>query len=140
MTLIVDFADGFTSASSPVLAGNSPEEYALLNNQSSFVNITGLSFDSSVYTSVFIDYELQLSTATPSLYRQSGSIILNFNGSAWSIEPGSYTGNSIIAYSAPVAGEIQLQMSGNQVQYKSGNMTGGSFLGKFKLIITRVVA
>lgn len=140
MTLIVDFADGFTSATSPVLAGNSPEEYSLLNNQSSFINVTGLSFDNTIYTSVFIDFELELSDATPILYRQAGSIVLAYNGSSWIIEPGSYIGNSILTTSTPIAGEIQLQMSGNQVQYKSGNMAGGSFSGTFKLIITRVSA
>jgi hypothetical protein len=140
MSLIVSFADGFTSASAPTIAGSSPEEYSLLNNQSSFANITGLLFDSAVHTTVFMDYEIELSDATPSLYRQSGSLIASYDGGAWLLEAGSYIGDSVLTTSAPVAGEIQLQMSGGQVQYKSGNMAGGSFSGTLKLSITRVAA
>jgi hypothetical protein len=140
MSLIVSFADGFTSASAPTIAGSSPEEYSILNNQSSFANITGLLFDSAVHTTIFMDYEIELSDATPSLYRQSGSLIASYDGSAWLLEAGSYVGDSVLTTSAPIAGEIQLQMSGGQVQYKSGNMAGGSFSGTLKLSITRVAA
>jgi hypothetical protein len=140
MSLVVTFADGFTSASAPTLAGSSPEEYALLNNQSAFTNITGLSFNSANHTTAFIDFEIELSDATPSLYRQSGSMIASYDGSAWLLEPGAYIGDAVLTTSAPVAGEIQIQVSGGQVQYKSGNMTGGSFSGTLKLSITRVAA
>jgi len=140
MTRIVSFSDGFTSASAPDLAGSSPENYPLLNNQSSFVNITGLDFDESLVTTAFIQLEIERSDATPALYRQSVSLIASYDGSAWLLEAGSYIGDPMLADLISGVSDVQLQMSGGQVQYKSGNMLGGSYSGTFKFSITRISA
>jgi hypothetical protein len=52
VTRIVSFADGFTSASAPVISGANQENYSLNNNQAT-TDIVGLVFDSAAYKSVF---------------------------------------------------------------------------------------
>lgn len=140
MSRIVSFSDGFTSATAPDVAGGSAENYPLLNNQSSFVNITGLDFDETITTSAFIALEIERSDATPSLYRQSMTLIASYDGVNWLLEAGSFIGDEMLADSVASPQFIQLQMSGGQVQYKSGNMTGGSYAGEFKFSITRISA
>jgi len=140
MTRIVDFADGFTSASAPSISGGSLETYTLSNNQASFTN-TGLSFDSSTHTSAFIDFELLRTDATPSYYSQSGKIIAAYDGTAWSIEFGNFIGDEIVADSLASAFNVQFQITSlGVIQYKSGNMTGGSHSCEWKLAVTRISA
>lgn len=139
MALTVDFADGFTSASAPDLAGSGQESYVLANNQSSFTNVTGLLFDNTTEKSVFAEYELQRTDSTPSEYRQSGSFIASYDGSAWSIQFGAFVGDEMIADSLPSAYSVQFQMSGGQVQYKTGNM-GSGHAGRLAISIVRISA
>lgn len=140
MTRLIEFADGFTSASAPSIAGNSAENYPLLNNQAAFVNITGLDFDETITTTAFIALEIERSDATPALYRQSMTLIASYDGSAWLLEAGSFIGDEMLADSVASPQFVQLQMSGGQVQYKSGNMVGGTYAGEFKFSITRISA
>ena len=112
---IVSFADGFTSASEPSISGPSSEVYSLSNNQS-LTNITGLIFNSSIYKSVFFDYEIErIGTST---YRQTGSLMASFNGS-WSLTTGNYQGDSIIEDTLTVDYGITLSIDASTGQVKS---------------------
>ena len=135
MTRIVSFADGFTSASAPVVAGAEQENYTLANNQS-LTNITGLIFDSSTYKSVFIDFEIE--RIGSSTYRQSGSLILSYNGT-WSITFGNYQGDPIIEDVLTEDYGITLSVVGatGQVQYSSNNLPGHTS-SKIKLYVVKV--
>lgn len=135
MTRIVSFADGFTSASAPVIAGAEQENYTLANNQA-LTNITGLIFSSSAYKSVFVDFEIE--RIGSSTYRQSGSLILSYNG-AWSISFGNYQGDSIFEDVLTEDYGITLSVVGatGQVQYSSNNLPG-HISSKIKLYVVKV--
>jgi hypothetical protein len=135
MTRIVSFADGFTSASAPVVAGAEQENYILENNQA-LTNITGLIFDSSAYKSVFVDFEIE--RIGSSTYRQSGSLILSYNGT-WSITFGNYQGDPIIEDVLTEDYGITLSVVGatGQVQYSSNNLPGHTS-SKIKLYVVKV--
>lgn len=137
MTRIVSFADSFTSASAPVISGANQENYVLLNNQA-VTNIVGLLFDSSIYKSVFFNYEVErIGSAT---YRQVGSFIAAFNGT-WSLSFGNYQGDQIIDDSLVVPQNITLSINAStgQVSYSSGNQPGHTS-SKIKLYIVKVSA
>lgn len=135
MTRIVSFADGFTSASAPVVAGAEQENYTLANNQA-LTNITGLIFSSSAYKSVFVDFEIE--RIGSSTYRQSGSLILSYNGT-WSITFGNYQGDPIIEDVLTEDYGITLSVVGatGQVQYSSNNLPGHTS-SKIKLYVVKV--
>lgn len=135
---VVTFADGFVSTTPPVLEGEVAENYTLLNNQSSPVNISGLIIDIADYKSAFINYEIErIGTTT---YRQVGSFIAVFNGT-WSITFGNYQGNEIINDTLVNPENITLSIDGTtgQVSYTSGNQVGHTS-SKLKIYITKVQA
>jgi hypothetical protein len=135
LTRIVSFADGFTSASAPVVAGAEQENYTLANNQA-LTNITGLIFSSSAYKSVFVDFEIE--RIGSSTYRQSGSLILSYNGT-WSITFGNYQGDPIIEDVLTEDYGITLSVVGatGQVQYSSNDLPGHTS-SKIKLYVVKV--
>lgn len=130
------FSDGFTSATVPDLGGDSIESFTLLNNQASFVNITGLAFDSSSNKTVFIDYELERIGTL--IKRQSGYIIATFNGT-WFFSLGNYQGDSIIEDTILNNYSVVLRIDPitGQFEYQSGNMPGHT-TSKFKVKIVRI--
>lgn len=137
MSLVLSFADGFSSASAPTLSGGNQESYTILNNQASFVNFTGLDFTG--YSSFFADFEIERSE-TGNEYRQSGKLIGTYDGAFWSLNVGELNGDELYQDSAISNGyEIMLQMNGQILQYKSGNMTAGSYSGTLKLSIARII-
>lgn len=137
MSLTIDFADGFSSASAPSISGGSQESYTILNNQASFVNFTGLDFTG--YSSVFANFEIERNE-TANEYRQSGRLMATYDGAFWTLNIGELNGDELYQDSAiGNTYEIMLQMNGQILQYKSGNMTAGSYSGTFKLSITRIV-
>ncbi|MCS6281478.1 MAG: hypothetical protein HUM72_12670 [Dolichospermum sp.] len=135
MTRVVSFADGFTSATSPVVSGASQENYTLNNNQSTS-DIAGLIYSSSQYKSIFIDYELERVGSTT--YRQAGSFLAVFNGT-WTLTFGNFQGDSIIedtllnTYSVV----LSIDSSTGQIRYSSGNQVGHTST-KFKVYSTKV--
>lgn len=136
MARIISFVDGMTSASAPDLTDAGNETYALTNNQSSFTNITSLVLTG--YSSVvgFIEIE-RIGSAT---YRQVIQINFTFDGTSWSIELGSYDGDDLIqASSITETQHILLAMSGDQVQYKTGNLASHTS-SKLKVNLTRFTA
>jgi hypothetical protein len=140
MSLIVNFADGFTSASAPTITGGSgPQEtYVISNNISSPTNITGLVFSSTSFRSFFANFRLTR-TDTVTSVEQTGTLIGHYDGSAWTLTFGNYDGDSIVASSLVAVTDVVFTItSGGQVQYTSGNMVGGTHTGSLKLAITRI--
>lgn len=127
MTRIINFADGFTSASAPDVEGTSLESYDILNNT------TGTLFTvlPAETTSIFASYELSRST-----YVQGGSFVAVYD-SGWTIQQGNYIGDDLIQDTISNPQEIRLYFSGNDLKYDSGNIGSN---GKLKLSITRVTA
>jgi hypothetical protein len=135
VTRIVSFADGFTSASAPVISGADQESYTLLNNQA-VTNVTGLLFDSASYKSVFFKYEVERIGSTT--YRQTGSFIAAFNGS-WALTFGNYQGDQIIDDTLVLPQNITLSINAStgQIRYSSGNQSGHTS-SSIKLYVTRI--
>lgn len=137
MSRIVTFADGFSSATAPVVSGSNLESYALSNNQA-LTNITGLVFDGSEVKAVFFEYELE--RIGSSNYRQVGSFIAVYKDS-WSISFGNYQGDTIIEDTLVNPESITLSIIGasGQFQYSSGNQSGHTS-SKLKLNVLKVIA
>jgi hypothetical protein len=132
---IVQFSDGFTSASAPVVSGGSQENYTLLNNQTG-TNITGFILDSNLYKSAFIDAEIERNGS--SSYRQTIQIQLYFDGSDWNLTTGNSSGDDILnpSISSPEMITLFIDSLG-QVSYDSGNLAGHTS-SKLKLSIVRI--
>jgi hypothetical protein len=141
MTMVVDFADGFTSNSSPNLLGLGNEIYLIDNNHSGAVqNFTGLNFNG--YTSVFASYEIERFNTIES-YRQTGTIIFRYDtvNSLWVMEFGTFIGDDLLKDSVALPQEVVITItSTGQVQYMSGNMNSFGYSGKFKLNLNRINA
>lgn len=139
MTRVVSFADGFTSASMPNVATAGQEQYDIANNVSTLTNIAGLDFSS--YTSVFIDFEIYREDAADS-FRQAGRMTITKDGADWIFNLGNYQGEDLLrlgdeVMTAPEEVFLWITPAG-QMQYKTGNMSAVSYLGKLKLQITRI--
>lgn len=93
---------------------------AINNNQTTFLNIPGFSFDTSEVIAINAEYIVDRSTTIPAVtLSESGVIQGNYNGSTWTISR-SFDGDADI--------EFDINSSG-QIQYKTGNMTGAGYLG-----------
>jgi hypothetical protein len=133
---LVNFADGFTSASEPTVSGGAQETYTLLNNQS-LTNISGLVFDSSSIKSVFVNYEIERIGATSK--KQVGTFQLAYN-STWEITFGNFQGDEIIEDVLTSDFGITLSVTSlGQIQYSSNNF-GSHVSSKIKLYIVRLIA
>lgn len=137
MTRIVQFSDGFTSASSPVVSGGAQENYDLLNNQTG-TEITGLIFDSSIYKSAFMDAEIERNGILS--YRQIIQIQLYFDGTNWNLTTGNSSGDDLLNPSITEPEMISLFINSvGQVFCDTGDLVGHTS-SKLKLSIVRIVA
>lgn len=141
MVRIVSFTDGFTSSSAPTVSG-SQEDYLILNNQAAFIAFSpSLSFDGASFSSVFIDFEIERIDVS-NTYRQVGSLLLAYNGTTWSIQPGNYIGDDLMNDPITLAKHFSLSVSTlsgvGTVEYKSGSM-GSGYSGTFKVVAIRMV-
>lgn len=136
MAAVIDFSDGFTSASAPTGASGNAESYTIANN------ITGgavFTMNSTVNKSAFIDYELRRSTSL-GVFIQSGSMILSYDGS-WSVSYGNYMGDEMIVDTVSNTEHVKLSLNSGTgaLTYDSGNMSGTGYTGTLKLNIVRTV-
>lgn len=115
----VAVADALTTVQQPndIL----PTTAAINNNQTSFTNIPGFSFDTSEVIEIEAVYVVTRSTTSPStVLSENGKIEGNYNGTTWSI---SISGED----DADIEFDIT---SGGQIQYKTGNMSGSGYTGQ----------
>lgn len=136
MVRVVNFADGFTSASAPTGAGSVIETYTIANNTTSGAILT---LDSSTSKSAFVDYELRRSTSL-GVFIQTGSIIFNYDGS-WSMSFGNYSGDEMIVDTIVNTEHVKLTLNSGTgaLTFDSGNMSGTSYSGTLKLNIVRII-
>jgi hypothetical protein len=100
--------------------------FSLANNISTLTNISGLSFNPSSFLSFGIEYTIVRSTSTQrvcSIGRLSG--VYNSASSSWALVE-DYAGDN-------VGIDFSITSSG-QVQYKSSNLSGTSYVGVLKYI------
>ena len=135
---VVSFADGFTSASAPAFQGVIQENYDILNNQSSPDSL--ITFDSTLYSSLFIDFELTREDSS-NYFSQFGRLTIFNDGTNWLLSIGMYNNSDIIQDTIVNPEHITLSVSNSgsigSLDYTSGNM-GSSYLGQFKIMATRI--
>lgn len=143
---ILNFADGFTSATAPTSGGGATqEEYAILNNT---LGGTLFTTDKTMIRSVFINYELMRKN-NDGTFVQTGQMTLQYDGTAWNFSLGNFKTNyqggeySMLRSDAiESVEEVQLLIDpvSGALTYNSGNMNSLSYDGTFILDITRIVA
>lgn len=106
--------------------------FTIANNQSSFADVTGLSFDPTLYRSFVFEYQIYRNTtgAGATELAEKGSIIGVFSTVAgtWEWTQGPAVGNAgITDWNVTNAG---------QVQYKSSNITGTPATSQMKFKAT----
>lgn len=133
---VIEFADGFTSATAPTGAGSVIENYTIANSTTGGAILT---LDSSTSKSAFVDYELRRSTSL-GVFIQTGSLICTYDG-AWAISYGNYMGDEILVDTLANTEHVKfyLNSSTGALTYDSGNMSGTSYSGTFKLNIVRIL-
>ena len=103
------------------------------NTVSPAEDVTGITLDSSLYTSAI--YEVEVSRATDSVDAFStGRISLQFVAGAWRVESGGFLGD---ADTSPGGGGITFSVTESlgvaQLQYVSSTIAGASYVGTIKL-------
>ena len=95
----------------------------IANNQTTPANIAGFSFTTAEVQAINCEFFVSRSTTSPAqTITESGSIVGNFNGTAWSITIVS-VGYAGITFSITPAG---------QIQYVSTNIIGSGYVGAIK--------
>lgn len=119
---ITDWAEAVSDALGTVQAPNDVlvSTASILNNQTSFADISGFIFDSSEVISINAEFIVQRSTVSPSnVLVEDGVIRGNFNGSSWVYSVVSQ-GNAGITFNITDAG---------QLQYRTTDVSGTSYTG-----------
>ena len=121
---VLDFSDGFSSASTPTVStATTQTTFTIANNQASPANVTGLSFSSASHRGAIVEYDITRKTATASSeVRAIGSLILVYRTetSSWSMEEQSNHDDVGVTFTVT---------AGGQVQYTSTNISGSSYVG-----------
>jgi hypothetical protein len=101
--------------------------FTIADNQASYQNITGLSFDGDDYSHVKIEYTIYRTNGGGTERKESGTLILNYKKTAqtWTINRRSEDDDAL-----NVASSLALNVSSGvaQVQYKSDSV-GGTYQG-----------
>jgi hypothetical protein len=151
MIRVYDFVGGVETdtdpaASDPVAAGDVVTlgylqdgftDFTLANNQA-VTNVTGLSFDKTVYRSFVIEYQIYRSAAGGSTRARAGSLMGVTDGSGWELVEGM---NAQMPADTD-AGVTFTITSGGQIQYATDD-NGGSYnaaTSLFQYKITRKAA
>lgn len=99
--------------------------FNIANNQVSFADVTGLTFNGASVRAANITYSaFRVSTANPSGNSETGTLQLDYdNNVGWSINQGSILGNAGIVFTVTPAG---------QIQYKSTDINALNYVGTMK--------
>jgi hypothetical protein len=124
---LLDFSDGFTSASAPVISADTSTTQTIANNQSA-TNVTGLVLTS--LRGAVVEMEISRKTTLSELRGMKRLVFLYDSTSAlWYV---SDTEDNTGADT-----DVTITVSGNQVQYESSNQAGASYVGTAKWTILR---
>lgn len=135
---IVTFADGFVSTTPPSIDGAEQETYTIANNAS---DVDLFSLDAEEFSSAFINFEISRSDAVND-YSQTGQMTLFYTEAlGWQFSLGLVINDEIVSASIdnPYNVVFSFTNSGTvgTLGYSSGSM-GSSYLGVFKIIISKV--
>lgn len=108
-----------------------PVNISIANNQSSPADVTGFLIDKDDYTSATAMFSMERRTATQN-YQCSGHIFLRWDSvdSLWRIS------TSVSIDDLDAIGVYFTVTTGGQVRYTSSNLTGGSYSGSFRSLIS----
>lgn len=123
----LDFSDSFESSSAPTKSTlvNSTS-FTIADNQSSAVDVTGLSFDGDDFTHAKIDFEIIRSDGASVNVAASGTIFMVFHNGAWAIDQERSIDDVGVTFSVDnQAGNV------GQLQYTSTSI-GGTYSGTMK--------
>jgi hypothetical protein len=136
MSRVVNFADGFSSASAPTGSGGAQENYTINNSASSQALFT---LSSLTTKTVFSDYELIRSSSLGE-FKQDGSLVFRYSDGAWAITYGNYSGDEMLVDTI-VNNEhclLVINSSTGAVTISSGTLGGTSYVGTLKLNNVRI--
>lgn len=96
--------------------------FTLVNNQTSPVNVVGLSFDTSTIRSAEVSYSIYRSSNTPNEFSECGTLLLTYKSTAGTWEIAQIdVGSSGVIFTITNAG---------QIQYTTTDIGNGSYVGK----------
>lgn len=135
MTRLINFPDGFTSSSAPVVSGGAQENYDILNNQTGTA-LTGFILNPSLYKSAFATAEIERNGAAS--FRQIIQLQFIYDGSDWILTTGNSTGDDLLNSSITSPEMISLSIDSlGDISYSTGNLPGHT-TSKLKLSIVRI--
>ena len=109
----------------PTETGRTPESAPVSNDQSTFTNVSGVSFNITDVNAIFVQYiVIRSSTSTPSSVEAGQMTVTNYLGT-YSISIGAITGDSGINFNVSSTGHLQ---------YTSTDIGSDSYSGSIKLI------
>ena len=132
MARIINFSDGFTSATAPSLTGSTASTTQTLANAQSATNITSLSFSSATYRGAVFEIEVSRKTAS-SERRGLISCMVCYDTTAVSWTLVRYDEDN----SGTDLGVTITITAGGQVQYATDSQSGASYAGTGKWNILR---
>lgn len=140
MTRLLQFSDGFTSASAPSIIGGPSQEDFVISNAA--LGTTLLTFDSAIYKSIFFNFTLERSDVG-STFVQNGKGIIGFDGTDWSITFGNFQDSDMVTDETPLVEQVKFYMTTalgvGSLKYDSGTM-GSSYFGNILFSFTRIMA
>lgn len=123
--------DSAPTSSAPTAPGDfvslgAKTSFTLVNNQSSPANVTGLSFDKSVYRSFILTYQIYRSASGGQTRAENGLIMGITDGANWeiSVSPSvtvPNTGDAGTSFTITSAGQIQYTTDDNGGSYLAAN-------------------
>lgn len=117
----------------PNVFGNIASPFTIANNQSSYANITDFIFDSTIATSQIGRYEIYRKTDSSERI-ETGTIVAHYKPIADTFTYYRRADGDEDALN--VDASLYVDPSTGQVQYKSDNMSGANYVGKFSYIIS----
>jgi hypothetical protein len=112
------------------------EQFTLLDNQSSYVDITGFIFDGTILAAVTVEYTFYRTDGAEER-RETGYITAHYFpiGATWSFSRRTDHGTDALDPLGAITDAFRVNTAG-QLQYKSDSM-GGTYLGWARVKVTK---
>ena len=109
--------------------GQTPVETTVANNQTTAVDVSGMSFSGTAVRAVTLDvYAYRYTDSEENAAKMTVYMLYKPDAAAWSVSWDSQ-GDSM---------RLTFHMSGNQLQYKSDNMAGTNYSGRLLVTVNRI--
>lgn len=124
--------DYFEAVSNPFLQST----MTLANNQAAAADVPPVVLDSSSYRQAVVRLALKRKDASNE-YHSVVELFCAFYGGVWNFERRGSFHDGLLGEAATI--QVSFSFSGNQLQYQSSNMTGGSYVGQLTVLSMEVV-